>query len=112
MDIIVSDFDATLFKRNYGLINPVVQYLEQRGYPVYIVTFRAKNQGDFILGTLAGTKLNIVGMAFADSRKKEAYKKVELINDIATRHNVIQVLDDSEDVVLALKQQGYQASQP
>lgn len=110
MDVIVSDFDDTLFKRNYGLIQPVVDYLEQRGLPIYVVTYRAQDQINFIKDTLSQTKLNIVGLAFAESRKKEAYKKVELINNIRFFYNVVEVLDDDEQVVLALRQHGIKAN--
>lgn len=101
MDIIVSDFDDTLFKRNHGLIEPMVKYLEQRNLPVYIVTYRAQNQLDFIRETLGG-RLNIIGYGFAESRKKEAYKKIEIINVIRSVYNVVEILDDDKAVASAL----------
>lgn len=110
MDVIVSDFDDTLFKRNYGLVKPVVEYLEEKNLPIYIVTYRALGQLEFIKETLSETKLNIVGYAFAESRKKEAFKKVELINNIRFFYNVVEVLDDDEQVVLALRQHGIKAN--
>lgn len=110
MDVIVSDFDDTLFKRNYGLIEPVVKYLEEKNLPIYIVTYRAQNQLEFIRDTLSKTKLKIVGFAFAESRKKEAFKKVELINNIRFFYNVVEVLDDDEQVVLSLRQHGVKAN--
>lgn len=110
MDVIVSDFDDTLFKRNYGLIGPVVDYLEQKGLPIYIVTYRAQNQLNFIIDTLSATKLKIVGFGFAESRKKEAFKKVELIQNVRFFYNVVEVLDDDEQVVLALRQHGIKAN--
>lgn len=106
MDVIVSDFDDTLFKRNYGLIRPVVDYLEECGLPIYIVTYRAQNQLEFIKDILSYTKLNIVGYGFAESRKKEAFKKIELINAIRGWYNVVEVLDDDESVVVGLRQYG------
>lgn len=109
MDIIVSDFDSTLFKRNYGLIRPAIEFLEEKRLPIYIVTYRAEDQKQFILDTLAETNLDIIGIGFAASRKKEPVKKIEIILHLAAKHNVTLVLDDDEQVVLRLRQQGIMA---
>lgn len=109
MDIIVSDFDGVLFKRNYGLINPVVEYLEQRGLPVYIVTYRAEDQLDFIAMTLAETNLYIAGYGFAGSRKKDPITKGLVIKEIIKKHNIIEALDDELEVVVHLKSLGINA---
>jgi hydroxymethylpyrimidine pyrophosphatase-like HAD family hydrolase len=102
VDIVVSDFDNTLFKRYHGLIEENVRRLEQSGYPIYIVTYRAENQQEFIAEQLAGTKLNIIGYGFAGSRNKDPLTKVAIIKDIMRRFNVVAVLDDDESVMLHL----------
>ncbi len=112
MNIIVSDFDDTLFKRNHGLIEPVVSYLEQKGLPVYIVTYRDSNQYEFISEVLSQTKLKIIGYAFASSRKKDSRLKLSLIQLIAKDYTIKEVLDDDTDLVLLLKQRGFAARQP
>lgn len=106
MDVIVSDFDNTLFKRYVGLLKPQVEYLEERGLPVYIITYRADDQVDFILETLRETKLNIIGVACAGSRKKDPISKFVLLDRITKRYHVVEALDDDEDVVLGYRQRG------
>lgn len=96
MDVIVSDFDNTLFKRNVGILWPQVRYLEERNYPVYIVTYRAENQLEFISYTLGQTAIMVAGYGFAGSRKKDSATKFAIIEDIMTRHNIIEALDDDE----------------
>jgi len=109
VNVVISDFDDTLFKRNVGLITRTVDYLEQLNYPVYIVTFRAEDQLEFIESVLAHSGLQIAGYGFAGSRKKEPAKKLAVIRDIATRHNIVEVLDDDHEVVLQLVQAGFPA---
>ena len=111
MDVIVSDFDNTLFKKNHGLIRENVEYLEQQGYPIYIVTYRALSQKMFMQETLAPSGLNVVGYAMAESRIKDPRSKVTLIEYIMTRHNVVEALDDDPAVVLAYRQRGINARQ-
>ena len=106
MDIIVSDFDNTLFKRNLGLLVPQVKYLEERGLPVYIVTYRAADQKDFILGTLQETSIDIIGVAFAGSRKKDPSIKFYLIDEITKKYHVVEALDDDVDVVVGYRSRG------
>lgn len=106
MNIIVSDFDDTLFKRNHGLIEPNVRYLEQRALPVYIVTYRGPSQFDFLTETLAETKINIIGYAFADSRKKDPSTKLVFIDALLQDHNIVEALDDDESLVLPLGRRG------
>ena len=102
----MSDFDNTLFKRNLGLLVPQVNYLEERGLPVYIVTFRAEDQKDFILSTLAETNINIIGVAFAGSRKKDKEIKFFLIDQISQHYNIVEALDDDADVVVGYRSRG------
>lgn len=102
MNVVVSDFDNTLFRRNHGLIEENVKVLESTGWPVYIVTYRAEDQREFIAETLSGTKLNIIGYAFAGSRTKDPMTKVALIGEIMQRYDVIAVLDDDERVMANL----------
>lgn len=111
VNIIVSDFDNTIFKRNYGLIEPVVKYLEGTKLPIYIITYRAENQFQFIMDTI-GDSLNIIGIGFADSPKKEVDKKLNMMSRVLERHNVVEALDDELEVVQAYKRLGVNARQP
>lgn len=106
LNIIVSDFDNTLFKRNHGLIIENVRYLEKRAMPVYIVTYRAPDQYDFLSETLAGTKINIIGYAFAESRKKDPVSKLYLIDILSDTYNIIEALDDDPSLVVPLGERG------
>lgn len=110
MNIIVSDFDNTLFKRNHGLIHSTVRYLEKKALPVYIVTYRAEDQFDFMNETLAGTKINIIGYAFAGSRKKEPESKLFFIDVLLRDYNIVEALDDDERLVLPLGRRGIKAN--
>lgn len=112
MDIVTADFDNTLFKRNYGLLSGTIKYLEELNYPVYIVTYRADDQQDFIASQLASTKLNIIGYAFAGSRNKDPFTKLVLIDRISAHHNIVKAFDDDRAVVVALRQQGIDAEYP
>jgi hypothetical protein len=109
VNIIVSDFDNTIFKKNYGLINDTVEYLEGLGLPVYIVTYRGSGQAEFIYDTLAGTELNVIGVGLADSRDKEPMRKVAIVKHIQETHNIIEALDDDEEVVVAYLHHGLNA---
>ena len=100
--IVVSDFDNTLFKRYHGLIEENVRALEDSGWPVFIVTYRAEDQKEFIAQTLASTKLNIIGYGFAASRKQDPLTKVAIIKKIQEKYDVVAVLDDDEQVMLHL----------
>jgi hypothetical protein len=102
VNVVVSDFDNTLFKRYHGLIEENVKALEDAGYPVYIVTYRAEDQQGFIAETLAGTRLNIIGYGFAGSKSKDPLTKVAIIRKIQEKHTVVSVLDDDEAVMLHL----------
>ena len=109
MDVIVSDFDNTLFKRNYGLIQPVVKYLEERGLPIVIVTYRDTNQQEFIQTTLAPTNLNIISIGFGGSRSKDPLSKFVIMKQIMKKYNVVEALDDDEQVVLGYRSLGITA---
>lgn len=109
VNVILSDFDDTLFKRNHGLIDKTVSYLEERNYPIYIVTYRARTQQSFIQDTLAETRLNVIGLAMGGDRYKNPHTKLKMVEDIMTRHNVIEALDDDEAVVLVLRNKGINA---
>ena len=108
--ITVIDFDGTVFKRNHGLIEPVVEYLGNR--VVYVLTYRAPNQLQFILDTLRPTGMTVLGVAFADSRAKEAYKKVELMREILSKYDVEEVIDDDAEVRVAMEAMGLKAVAP
>lgn len=111
MDIIVSDFDNTLFKRNEGIIYPVVSYLRDRHIPIYIVTYRAETQGTFIAETLEHAGLRIAGYAFAESRKKEPYKKVHIVRHLMHYHNIVEALDDDHNVLVEYGAMGIRTKQ-
>lgn len=106
MDVIVSDFDNTLFKRYHGVLWPQVEYLKERGYPVYIVTYRAEDQHEFISYTLGHTGLMVAGYGFAGSRKKDPATKFAIVDEILTRHNIVEALDDEETVCVGYRQRG------
>ena len=106
MDVIVSDFDNTLFKRYVGVLWPQVNYLKERGYPVYIVTYRAEDQHGFIKETMAETGLMVAGYGFAGSRKKEPTTKFAIIDEILTRHNIVEALDDDSAVCAGYEERG------
>lgn len=105
----MSDFDDTIFKRYYGLIGHVVKYLEDSKYPVYIVTYRAEDQLDFISDTLSETDITIAGYGFAGSRKKDPQTKIRIIEQIMLYNTVVEALDDDEQVVLELQRMGIPA---
>jgi len=109
VDIVISDFDNTLFKRNHGLIQRCVSALQQLNKPVYIVTYRAEDQKDFILDTLAPTGLEIVGIAFAGSRQKDPLTKRALAEVISKKYYVSLALDDDPEVVVQYKSVGIPA---
>lgn|SRR6478735_4420497 len=109
VDVIVSDFDHTLFKNNFGLIHEVVNYLEQRGLPVWIVTYRNENQEKFIKQVLNETSIDLIGIGFADSRKKDPATKLAIIDSLSSRYNIVEALDDDEQVVVRLRQRGINA---
>jgi len=111
MDIIISDFDNTLFKRYHGLLWPVVRYLEQRNYPVYIVTYRDKSQLDFISQTLGETNLRVVGYGFAESRSKDPATKMFIVDKLLEKHNIIEALDDDYDVAVGYMRRGIKVIQ-
>lgn len=106
MNVIVSDFDDTLFKRYHGLIYSTVSYLEQQNTPVFILTHRNENQQEFIAEQLAGTKLNIAGYGFTDSRKKDPNTKVTLMRHLLVKYNVVEALDDDPHVIAAFRRMG------
>lgn len=81
----------------------MVTYVEQRGLPVYIVSYRAEDQTGFILSTLAGTDINIIGLGLCDSRKKDPKTKLTIIRHLMTKHNVVEVVDDDRAVLLGLQ---------
>lgn len=112
MDIIVTDFDNTLFKRNQGVIYPVVYYLKSKKLPIYIVTYRSEIQGTFIAETLEHAGLRIMGYGFAESRKKEPYKKIAIVKSLQKYHNIVEALDDSPEVLLQYKRVGLNVTHP
>ncbi|MGB3945387.1 MAG: hypothetical protein WBK76_00965 [Candidatus Saccharimonadales bacterium] len=109
MGIIISDFDNTLFKRNHGLIQSTVDYLLEQAKPVFIVTYRSEDQQDFIAAQLAGTGIKIIGYGFAGSRKKDPLTKQVIIRNIAKNHHIDEILDDDADLVVRLKNDGFNA---
>lgn len=111
VDVIVSDFDNTLFKRNFGLIQSNVSYLEEQGLPIVIITYREANQQQFILDTLAETNLNIVSIGFGGSKKKDPLVKFVLMKQMSKKYHVKEALDDEQEVVLAYRQLGINARQ-
>lgn len=111
VDVIVSDFDNTLFKRNFGLIEENLDYLKQKGLPVYIVTYRAEDQHYFVSDTLLPTGIDIVGYGWAGSRKKEPWKKLSIVKHILKSHNIVEALDDDQSVVLGYRGLGIKARQ-
>lgn len=106
MNIIVSDFDGVLFKRNHGLLRPTIKYLETRNTAIYVVTYRATDQIPFMKEQLAGTKLDIIGFACAGDRKKNPLSKVALVSSLAARFDIIEALDNDEDVVVHYQSMG------
>jgi len=109
MDIVISDFDNTLFKRNQGVVQRCVDTLQQLNKPVYIVTYRAEDQKDFILNTLAPTGLEIIGIAFAGSRSQDPSTKRLLAEAISKKYYVSLALDDDPEVVVQYKSVGIPA---
>jgi len=106
MDIIVSDFDGVLFKKYYGLIQPTVDYLNERGLPVYVVTYRMQETNeDFIYNTLKDV-IPLRGMAFSPDRKKNPLYKVELVEKIRQVYSVVEALDNDPEVVLHYRAMG------
>jgi hydroxymethylpyrimidine pyrophosphatase-like HAD family hydrolase len=98
MEIVVSDFDNTLFKRNHGLIDKNIEYVQSCGLPVYIVTYRAEDQVDFIRSQLA-EKLNIIGVACAGSRSKDPASKIPFYQYLDSIYEIAAVLEDDERVI-------------
>lgn len=112
MDVIVSDFDNTLFKRNFGLLDKTVSYLEQQRLPIYIVTYRAENQQYFIEDILSQTTLSVMGYGWAASRDKDPFKKFVIVKHIRDSHNIVEAIDDDPKVVVLYKNLGIKARQP
>jgi hydroxymethylpyrimidine pyrophosphatase-like HAD family hydrolase len=98
MEIVVSDFDNTLFKRNHGLIKKNVEYVQSYGLPVYIVTYRAEDQVDFIKSQLAA-ELNIIGVACAGSRSQDPATKIPFYRYLNSQYEIAAVLEDDERVI-------------
>jgi hypothetical protein len=111
VDVIVSDFDGTLFKRNFGLIHENVAHLEDKALPVYIITYRALNQRYFIESELAKTNIDLAGILFAESLRQEAHKKILLAQHLLNKFNVVEALDNDLDAVLGYKSLGINARQ-
>ena len=111
VNVIVSDFDNTLFKRNFGLLDETVGYLEKQGLPIYIVTYRAESQQYFIEDVLSQTSLNVVGYGYANSREKDPVKKFAIVRYLQKNHNIVEALDDDLDVVLGYLGMGINARQ-
>lgn len=109
MNVIASDFDNTLFKRNLGLIRETVNYLESKALPVWIVTYRAEDQLEFIESQLAQTNIAVAGYGFAGSRKKDPRTKIALYEQIMLHNTIVEALDDDADVVLELQRMGIDA---
>lgn len=112
MDIVVSDFDDTLFKRNVGLIYPVVSYLKLKRVPLYVVTYRMEGQEGFIMETLQHGGLRVFGIGFAESRKKEPAKKLAIVKQISRYHNVVEALDNQPEVLVQYKTAGLKVKHP
>ena len=105
----MSDFDNTLFKRNVGVLWPQVKYLVERGLPIYIITYRAEDQRQFIENTLNQTELHILGIGFCGSRKKDPKTKFTLVSHLQQRYNIVEALDDDYEAVLQYKSLGIKA---
>jgi hypothetical protein len=98
VDIVVSDFDDTLFKRYEGIIEHNVANVAALGCPVVIVSYRAPDQESFIRETLDGTPLNVVGLVLLGDRKKDPLKKVAAAKYLRQEHNIVAAADDEEPV--------------
>jgi hypothetical protein len=96
VDIVVSDFDNTLFKRYEGIIEHNVANVAALGCPVVIVSYRAPDQESFIRETLDGTPLNVVGLVLLGDRKKDPFKKLEAVRFLARNYNIVLAFDDGE----------------
>lgn len=109
MKIIVSDFDGVLFKKNHGIINSTVKYLVNLRYPIYVVTYRAVDQAEFIIAQLDGV-VPLVGVACVGSRKKDPALKAEAIGYIQNAgYQIVEAIDNDENVVVEYQRIGITA---
>jgi hypothetical protein len=98
MEIVISDFDNTLFKRNHGLIERSVAMVAALGCPVVIVSYRAPDQQSFITETLDGSGLNVVGLVLLGDRKHDPLKKYEAAIYLSKKSNIVAAIDDDAEV--------------
>jgi hypothetical protein len=96
VDIVISDFDNTLFKRNYGVLERSVATVAALGCPVVIVSYRATDQQTFIQETLDGTQLTVIGLVLLGDRSKNPQRKFEAALYLKERYNILAAFDDGE----------------